>query len=68
MEFEINLQHVINSLKQQLAEKAEEAARYSAVASAAVERAEGLETQLADANKEIESIRAMDKVSNNEGP
>lgn len=63
MDVSVNPQHVIENLKQQIGQKAEEAAFNAAVAAAAAERVEGLEKQLEDAMKEIENLQGGKKPS-----
>jgi len=57
MELEVDPQHVIGNLKQQIAQKSEEAAVNAAAASSAVQRVEVLEKQLEDCRKEIEALK-----------
>lgn len=57
MKVDINLQHVIANLKEQLAQKAEESAVNAAAAQAAAEAYEILEKRLGDAEKEIVNLR-----------
>jgi hypothetical protein len=56
MEVQINPQHVIDNLKQQVAQKAEESAINAAAAAAAAEQCEELKKQLEDARKEIDNL------------
>lgn len=60
MKVDINPQHVIGNLKDQLAQKAEEAAVNAAAAQSAAEAYEALEKQYEDAMKEIANLRGED--------
>ena len=57
MDVKVNPQHIIDNLKNQVADKAAEAALNAAVAAAAAEENERLVKSLEDANKEIANLR-----------
>lgn len=59
MQVDIDPQHVIGNLKQQIAQKSEESAVNAAAATSAAQRAEDLEKQLEDAKNEIDNLRGV---------